>query len=481
MSPFLVGLILMAAGLAGVFWGYRIFRILLPIFGGIAGYLIALSLFPNNLVVALVIGFGLAFVFVLLAYTAWSIMVTISGVVLGAALGAAIASGLYFSIFLSWIVILVLAVVGGYLVWKLRDEVVIILTAVTGAAFVATGLRIWFGAGTILTLIWWVIFIVLAVIGIAWQWRRYRHLHLLGMGGPAETPGATRAAPVADVGAPVAAAPAAAPAAAAAVAAGAVVAETKAEAEPPVAETAAPVVEAAAPLVEVAPAVVAGAVVAETKAEAEPLVAETAAPVVEAAAPLVEVAPAVAAGAVVATAAEGETPAEQPAAPEVAVEPPVAEAVATADMEQLKATLDGTQLAAFQEKVEFVEGIGPTYAGKLNEAGIVNVMDLLHRGATRKGRTELVEATGIAAGLIMKWVNNADLFRVKGVGKQFAELLEAAGVDTVPELAQRNPLNLFNKLSEVNAQKKLAGRSPHQAEVESWVAQAKSLPRIVEY
>jgi len=293
-------------------------------------------------------------------------------------------------------------------------------------------------------LIWWVIFIVLAVIGIAWQWRRYRHLHLLGMGGPAETPSATRAAPVADVGAPVAAAPAAAPAAAAAVAAGAVVAETKAEAEPPVAETAAPVVEAEAPLVEVAPAVAAGAVVATA-------------------------------------AAEGETPAEQPAAPEVAVEPPVAEAVATADMEQLEATLDGTQLVAFQEKVEFVEGIGPTYAGKLNEAGIVNVMDLLHRGATRKGRTELVEATGIAAGLIMKWVNNADLFRVKGVGKQFAELLEAAGVDTVPELAQRNPLNLFNKLSEVNAQKKLAGRSPHQAEVESWVAQAKSLPRIVEY
>ena len=79
------------------------------------------------------------------------------------------------------------------------------------------------------------------------------------------------------------------------------------------------------------------------------------------------------------------------------------------------------------------------------------MIDLLRRGATRRGRAELVEATGIAIELIMKWINSADLFRVLGVGKQFAELLEAAGVDTVPELAQRNPVNLFNKLSEVNA------------------------------
>jgi predicted flap endonuclease-1-like 5' DNA nuclease len=108
-------------------------------------------------------------------------------------------------------------------------------------------------------------------------------------------------------------------------------------------------------------------------------------------------------------------------------------------------------------------------------------MDLLRRGATRKGRAELVEVTGIAAGLIMKWVNAADLYRVKGIGKQFGELLEAAGVDTVPELAQRNPLNLYTKLSEVNTEKKVAGRAPHQSEVESWVAQAKELPRVIEY
>jgi predicted flap endonuclease-1-like 5' DNA nuclease len=163
------------------------------------------------------------------------------------------------------------------------------------------------------------------------------------------------------------------------------------------------------------------------------------------------------------------------------VEERAAEVAIAADLDQLEASLDGAGLAAMQQKVNFVEGIGPVYGEKLNEAGIDMVMDLLKRGATRKGRAELVEATGIAAGLIMKWVNQADLYRVKGIGKQFGELLEAAGVDTVPELAQRNPVNLFNKLSEVNAEKKLAGRAPHQGEVESWVAQAKDLPRVIEY
>ncbi len=234
MSPILVGLILLAGGLAGVFWGYRIFRIILPIMGGFAGYLIAIVLFPDSWVLALAIGFGLALLFVLLAYTAWSLMVTISGVILGASFGAAIAAGLDLWNWLGWIIILGLAVVGGYLVWKIRDEVVIILTAITGAAFVATGLRIWFGEGTIRSFLWFVIFIVFALVGIAWQWRRYRHLKLLGMGGAAEVPGAARAAPVVDASMPVAAAAPiveAAPAAAAVVAAGAVAA-AEAEVEP---------------------------------------------------------------------------------------------------------------------------------------------------------------------------------------------------------------------------------------------------------
>jgi predicted flap endonuclease-1-like 5' DNA nuclease len=467
MSPFLIGLLLILAGVAGLFWGYRIFRILLPIIGGIAGYLIAAALFPGSPLLAIVIGFILAVVLAILAYAFWSVMVTISGAILGGALGAAIADGLNLWNWLGWILIIALAAVGAFLVWKLRDEVVIILTAIVGAGFVADGLRVWFPAAKIQGLFWTIIFVVLAVIGIVWQWRRYRHLRLLAFGGPAEKPGAqpaavpapTRAAPAVDVGAPVVEAPVAA-VGAAAVAAGVVAAE----AEAPTAEVAAPVVEA--PVAAVGAAAVAAGVVA---AEAEAPAAEVAAPVVEAEAPVAEAGAAGAAA--VLAAGEGE------AAPTV----DAAEAAVATNLKQLEATLSAADLGNLREKIDFIEGIGGAYAAKLNEAGIVSVMDLLQRGATRKGRAELVEVTGIAAGLILKWINHADLFRITGVGKQFGELLEAGGVDTVVELAQRNPVNLFNKLAQVNAEKKLAGRSPRQDEVSKWVEQAKGLPRVVEY
>jgi predicted flap endonuclease-1-like 5' DNA nuclease len=434
MSPFLIGLLLILAGVAGLFWGYRIFRILLPIIGGIAGYLIAAALFPGSPFLAIVIGFILAVVLAILAYAFWSVMVTISGAILGGALGAAIADGLNLWNWLGWILIIALAAVGAFLVWKLRDEVVIILTAIVGAGFVADGLRVWFPAAKIQGLFWTIIFVVLAVIGIVWQWRRYRHLRLLAFGGPAEKPGAqpaavpapTRAAPAVDVGAPVVEAPVAA-VGAAAVAAGVVAAE----AEAPAAEVAAPVVEAEAPVAE-AGAAGAAAVLAAGEGEAAPTV-------------------------------------------------DAAEAAVATNLKQLEATLSAADLGNLREKIDFIEGIGGAYAAKLNEAGIVSVMDLLQRGATRKGRAELVEVTGIAAGLILKWINHADLFRITGVGKQFGELLEAGGVDTVVELAQRNPVNLFNKLAQVNAEKKLAGRSPRQDEVSKWVEQAKGLPRVVEY
>jgi predicted flap endonuclease-1-like 5' DNA nuclease len=161
--------------------------------------------------------------------------------------------------------------------------------------------------------------------------------------------------------------------------------------------------------------------------------------------------------------------------------PTVAAADAAARLKQLEAILSTPDVANLREKVEFIEGIGAAYAAKLNQAGVVTVMDLLRRGATRKGRAELAESTGLDAGLILTWINHADLFRIKGVGKQFGELLEAAGVDTVVELAQRNPANLFSKLAQVNAEKKLTGRSPRQDEVNNWVQQAKSLSRVVEY
>jgi predicted flap endonuclease-1-like 5' DNA nuclease len=128
-----------------------------------------------------------------------------------------------------------------------------------------------------------------------------------------------------------------------------------------------------------------------------------------------------------------------------------------------------------------IEGIGEVYAQKLEQAGISTVEKLLEQGASTKGRQEIVEQTGISATLILKWVNRADLFRVKGIGEEYSDLLEAAGVDTVPELAQRNPANLFAKLEEVNAEKRLVRRLPTAPQVEDWVAQAKDLPRKVTY
>lgn len=128
-----------------------------------------------------------------------------------------------------------------------------------------------------------------------------------------------------------------------------------------------------------------------------------------------------------------------------------------------------------------IEGIGETYAAKLKEAGISSVEALLTAGSTPKGRDALAAQTGIADKLILKWVNHADLFRIHGVAGQFAELLEAAGVDTVAELARRNAQNLQEALATANEAKKLAGTTPSLAQVEKWIAEAKDLPRGVEY
>ncbi len=130
-------------------------------------------------------------------------------------------------------------------------------------------------------------------------------------------------------------------------------------------------------------------------------------------------------------------------------------------------------------KIIDIEGVGDVYAEKLIAAGIEKVDQLLDRCAAPKGRKELAEATGIAEKLILRWTNHADLFRIKGVGPQFAELLEAAGVDTVKELRNRVAANLQAKLEEVNAEKKLVRRVPALKEVEKMVAQAKELdPRM---
>jgi predicted flap endonuclease-1-like 5' DNA nuclease len=128
-----------------------------------------------------------------------------------------------------------------------------------------------------------------------------------------------------------------------------------------------------------------------------------------------------------------------------------------------------------------VEGIAETYKAKLQVLGVGTVERLLERGASPKGRAEMAEATGISGKLILKWVNHADLFRIKGVAGEYAELLEAAGVDTVPELAQRNADNLHPKLVETNAAKHLVRQVPSQNQVTAWIAEAKALPRVVSY
>lgn len=128
-----------------------------------------------------------------------------------------------------------------------------------------------------------------------------------------------------------------------------------------------------------------------------------------------------------------------------------------------------------------IEGIGAVYAGKLRDAGVTSVEGLLEAGATPKGRADLAAKTGIGGDLILKWVNRADLYRVKGIGQEYSDLLEAAGVDTVMELAQRNADHLFAKMSEVNQAKQLVRKLPTQSQVAGWVDFAKSLPRKINY
>ena len=132
-------------------------------------------------------------------------------------------------------------------------------------------------------------------------------------------------------------------------------------------------------------------------------------------------------------------------------------------------------------KIIDIEGVGDIYAEKLTAAGIIKVSDLLEKCAAPKGRAELAEATGISEKLILRWTNHADLFRIKGIGPQFAELLEAAGVDTVKELRHRVPENLWKKLEELNAERPLVGRVPALKEVTKMVAQAAELEPVITY
>jgi predicted flap endonuclease-1-like 5' DNA nuclease len=131
--------------------------------------------------------------------------------------------------------------------------------------------------------------------------------------------------------------------------------------------------------------------------------------------------------------------------------------------------------------IEQISGIGPTYGERLRSLEIRTTEALLKAGATPQGRQELAEKVGVSADTILKWVNRADLMRITGIGEQYSDLLEAAGVDTVMELARRNPENLHQKLVEINAEKGLVRRLPNLTMVADWIEKAKGLERAVSY
>ena len=131
--------------------------------------------------------------------------------------------------------------------------------------------------------------------------------------------------------------------------------------------------------------------------------------------------------------------------------------------------------------IEKIEGIGPKNAAALAKAGVKTTEGLLKAGATKKGRQELAEKSKISETNILGWVNRADLMRVKGVGEEYSDLLEKAGVDTVKELRNRNAANLWKAMKEVNDKKNLVRALPAQSNVEAWVAHAKQLDPVVKY
>lgn len=132
-------------------------------------------------------------------------------------------------------------------------------------------------------------------------------------------------------------------------------------------------------------------------------------------------------------------------------------------------------------KMSAIEGIGPVYAAKLAEADVTTTEGLLKKTGTPADRKKLSETTGIESARILAWANRADLFRIKGIGEEWSDLLEAAGVDTVPALAQRNAENFHAKIVETNEAQKLVRRTPTAKQVANWIEQAQALPRVLNY
>ncbi len=132
-------------------------------------------------------------------------------------------------------------------------------------------------------------------------------------------------------------------------------------------------------------------------------------------------------------------------------------------------------------KLETIEGIGPVNSEKLESAGVTSCENLLEAGGTKAGRAGIASKSGLSEAQVLKFVNHADLMRIKGIGGEYSELLECSGVDSVLELAQRNAANLTAKMTEVNEEKKLVRALPTESQIEDWIGQAKKLPRAVSH
>ena len=131
--------------------------------------------------------------------------------------------------------------------------------------------------------------------------------------------------------------------------------------------------------------------------------------------------------------------------------------------------------------IQDIEGIGEIYAEKLKGTGVQNTDDLLAKGGTPKGREKLAASTGLTENQILEWVNRADLHRINGIGSEYADLLETAGVDSVAELAQRNAENLADKLRAVNEVKQKVRSVPGIEHIGEWILQARCMQKAVEY
>jgi predicted flap endonuclease-1-like 5' DNA nuclease len=167
-----------------------------------------------------------------------------------------------------------------------------------------------------------------------------------------------------------------------------------------------------------------------------------------------------------------------------APEPNVEAATALDETETVEPVLKASETIETQRpgwNIKDIEGIGPTYTEKLYSLEIKTTADLLEAGSTPRGREELAEKTGIPPKLILEWINLSDLLRIKGVAEEYSDLLEEAGVKTVPELSTRNPENLHAKMIKINEEKRLVRRTMSQEQVRNWIEYAKKLPRKVEY